>query len=284
MCHVFQGLCKAVLIGQGASQSYQTVGLMHLDVHQLREFYYRTQLGRAVQKGVRDKVLERWGETRALSIAGFGFAVPLLRPFLPSAARICGLMPAAQGVMRWPADGENRSILCDDSRWPLANNSIDRLVLMHGLETSDHPMALLDEAHRVLAAQGKMLIVLPSRGGLWARSDATPFGFGRPYSRHQIERQLGECDLRVTGHTSALFFPPSNTGFWMKSARWLERMGTSWAPEQMGGVLIIEAMRRDAAAPSRLKSEVRRPLRVLEGIPLSGAQPAWRGADRRSDS
>lgn len=257
---------------------------MHLDVHQLREFYYRTRLGRAAQKGVRDKVLERWGDVTGLNVAGFGFAVPLLRPFLPSAERIIGLMPAPQGVMRWPADGTNRSVLCDDSRWPLANNSIDRLVMMHGLETSDHPMALLDEVHRVLSAQGKVLIVLPSRGGLWARSDATPFGFGRPYSRHQIERQIGDCDLRVTGHTSALFFPPSNKGFWLRSARGIERIGTSWAPERMGGVLIVEAMRRDAAAPSRSNAQARRPLRVLEGIPLSGAQPAWREGPSQSDS
>jgi hypothetical protein len=55
---------------------------MHLDVHVLRDFYYRTELGRAAQKGVRDQVVDIWGSTRGMTVAGYGFAVPLLRPFL----------------------------------------------------------------------------------------------------------------------------------------------------------------------------------------------------------
>lgn len=249
---------------------------MHLDVHTLREFYYRSQLGRAAQKGVRDRVVERWGNTRGLTVAGYGFAVPLLRPFLPVAERVIGLMPAPQGVMHWPADGANHSVLCDEARWPLANDSVDRLVLMHGLETCDHPMALLDEAHRVLSPQGRALVVVPNRGGMWARSDATPFGHGRPYSRGQIERLLADAGFVATAHTAALFFPPSARRSWLRSARSIERMGTRWGMERLGGVLIVEAMRRDTAAPRGLRVTGRQPLRVLEGIPTSGAQPAWR--------
>ena len=249
---------------------------MHLDVHLLRDFYYRSQLGRAAQKSVRDLVVERWGPVRGLTVAGYGFAVPLLRPFLPMAERVIGLMPAPQGVMHWPADGENHSVLCDEARWPLANDSVDRLAILHGLETSDHPLALLDEAHRVLAPRGRALIVVPSRGGIWARSDATPFGFGRPYSRGQLEKLLAEAGVVCSGHASALFFPPSKRRFWMQSARGLERLGRRWAPQRVGGVLIVEAMRRDAVAPRGLRVGNRQPLSVLAGIPQSGAQPAWR--------
>jgi len=249
---------------------------MHLDVHQLRDFYYRSQLGRAAQKGVRDRVVERWGDVRGLSVAGYGFAVPLLRPFLGVAERVIGLMPGPQGVMHWPADGQNHSVLCDEARWPLANDSIDRLVVMHGLETSDHPLAVLDEIHRVLAPHGRALVAVPNRGGLWARSDKTPFGFGRPYSRAQLERLMGEAGFVCSAHTAALFFPPSDRRFWLRSARALEKVGRSWAPERVGGVLMLEAVRRDMATPRGLKVTERKPLRVLEGVPVSGAQPAWR--------
>ena len=252
---------------------------MHLDVRQLRDFYYRSQLGRAAQKGVRDQVVARWGNTQGLTLAGYGFAVPLLRPFLGKAERIIGLMPGPQGVMHWPADGPNHSVLCDEARWPLANDSVDRLVLMHGLETSDHPMALLDEVHRVLAPRGRALMVVPSRGGLWARSDATPFGFGRPYSRGQLERLLNESGFICSGATSALFFPPSDRRFWLRSARGIEKMGHRWRLQRFAGVLMVEAMRRDTAAPRGLPQTARRPLRVLEGVPISGAQPAWRDRD-----
>lgn len=258
---------------------------MHLDVHLLRDFYYRTQLGRAAQKGLRDQVVARWGTARGLTVAGYGFAVPLLRPFLSHATRVVGLMPAPQGVMHWPADGDNHSVLVDEARWPLANDSVDRLVMLHGLETSDHPMALLDEAHRVLAPQGRALIIVPNRTGLWSSRDATPFGFGRPYSRRQIEQLLQECGFVPTGHASALFFPPSGQRFWLRSARGLERLGRRYAPARLGGVLIIEAIRRDTA-PTRpgLRAEARRPLRVLEGVPQGGALPAWRGNDSIGDN
>ncbi len=252
---------------------------MHLDVHLLRDFYYRTELGRAAQKGVRDQVVALWGVGRGLTVAGYGFAVPLLRPFLPHAMRVIGLMPGPQGVMHWPADGANHSVLIDEARWPLANDSVDRLVMLHGLETSDRPAALLDEAHRVLAPQGRAIIVVPSRTGFWARRDATPFGFGRPYSRRQIERLLTECAFVPTAHRAALFFPPSESSYWIRSARSLERLGGRYAPERLGGVLMVEAIRRDAA-PTRpgLRAAARRPLAVLEGVPKGTASPAWRSS------
>jgi len=251
---------------------------MHQDVQQLRDFYYGSQLGRAAQKGVRDRLAARWGDCRGLTVAGYGFAVPLLRPFLAQAERVIGLMPGPQGAMHWPADGVNHSVLCDEVRWPLANDSIDRLVMMHGIETSEHPLALLDEAHRALAPQGKALLVVPNRSGLWARRDVTPFGFGRPWSRGQIQTLLADAGFVATWTGAALFFPPSHRGFWICSARSLERLGRRWAPEALGGVLLIEAIRRDTA-PRGMKVAVRRPVRVLEGVPKAGAQPAWRGHD-----
>jgi len=53
---------------------------MHLDVVDLRNFYYRTGLGRAAQRAVRDQIVRFWPEAKGQTVAGFGFAVPLLRP------------------------------------------------------------------------------------------------------------------------------------------------------------------------------------------------------------
>lgn len=250
---------------------------MHLDVYHLRDFYYRSQLGRAAQKGVRDVLVSRWGSARGLSVAGYGFAVPLMRPFLAEATRVIGLMPAPQGVMHWPADGLNHSVLTDEARWPLPNDGLDRLVMLHGLETSDRPMVLLDEAHRVLAPQGRAVFVVPNRSGLWARRDATPFGHGRPWSRVQIERLLKDCGFTPTGHAAALYFPPVAKRFWLRAARGIERAGRRFAPERFGGVLIVEAIRSDTAPrQSGRPAEERRPLSVLEGVPQGRAQPTRR--------
>ena len=52
------------------------------------------------------EVVARDGRVRYLrspNPGGFGFAVPLLRPYLVDARRVIALMPGPQGVMSWPA-------------------------------------------------------------------------------------------------------------------------------------------------------------------------------------
>jgi hypothetical protein len=104
---------------------------MHLDVHDIREFYYRSTLGRAAQGVIRGELQRLWPEAKGQNVVGFGFAVPLLRPFLGEARRVIGLMPGPQGVMPWPAGQPNISVLCEDHLWPLATGSVDKLVLLH---------------------------------------------------------------------------------------------------------------------------------------------------------
>lgn len=70
---------------------------MHLDVVELRNFYYRTGLGRAAQRAIRNQVVEFWPDASRQTVAGFGFAAPLLRPFLEDARRVVALMPDQQG-------------------------------------------------------------------------------------------------------------------------------------------------------------------------------------------
>ena len=84
---------------------------MHLDVLDLRNFYYRTQLGRVAQRAIREQVVALWPDVKGQTVAGYGFAVPLLRPYLDQARRVIGLMPGPQGVMPWPAGGDNVSVL-----------------------------------------------------------------------------------------------------------------------------------------------------------------------------
>ena len=51
----------------------------------------------------------------------------------------------------------------------------DRILLVHMLEWSEKPLDLLHELWRVLAPNGRLLLVVPNRRGLWARVDIKPF-------------------------------------------------------------------------------------------------------------
>ena len=134
---------------------------MHLDVQDLRNFYYREPLGRAAQRALRNKVLQFWPDLSGQTIAGFGFATPLLRPFLPQARRVIALMPGPQGVLAWPNPSQNVSVLTDERFWPLETGHVDRLIVLHGLETSEDANTVLQEAYRVLGPGGGRFLSCP---------------------------------------------------------------------------------------------------------------------------
>lgn len=248
---------------------------MHLDVLDLQAFYYRTNLGRVAQRFVRDQVLAIWPEAKGQTVAGFGFAVPLLRPYLAEARRVIALMPGPQGVMHWPAGGENVSVLCEETLWPVPTGFVDKLILMHGLETSDKPSAVLEEAFRILGPGGRLMTIVPHRGGMWARNDRTPFGYGRPFSLGQIEAQLRRHSYQIEKHRAALFVPPSDRRFWLKTAPFWERLGQRLPTGLASGALIVEATKQVyAPRPTGLKDVVRKPLEVLEGLPKPVPNPS----------
>lgn len=248
---------------------------MHLDVRELRDFYYRSALGRAAQRALRDQLVRCWPVSTGECVLGFGFAVPLLRPWLGASRRVIGLMPGPQGVMHWPAGDANVSVLVEETQWPLATDSAQKLVVMHGLETSERPNAVLEECARVLAPGGRAMFIVPNRRGLWARRDGTPFGSGRPYSLSQIGELLEAHGFAPQGHQAALFFPPYETRFWLRSARMVEQVGQRLSNYHAGGVLMVEATRQEPA-PTRpgLRAAIRRPLSILDGVPQPGAKPA----------
>lgn len=247
---------------------------MHLDVLDLRNFYYRSQLGRVAQRAVREKVVHLWPEAKAQTVLGFGFAVPLLRPYLAEARRVIGLMPAPQGVMPWPAGMPNVSVLCEEMQWPIETGMVDRLVVMHGLETSDQPQALLDECWRVLGPGGRALFIVPNRTGMWARSDATPFGSGRPYTMRQLDQLLRSRSFTPERYESALYAPPSERRFWMRSAPVWEKAGRRMKSVLPAGVLMLEVSKQ-VQIPKRgsLKAAVKRPLEALDALPKPAAEP-----------
>ncbi|MBK4217751.1 methyltransferase domain-containing protein [Paracoccus caeni] len=251
---------------------------MHHDIEDLRRFYYQRSLGRVVQRILRDRLVERWpaAATNGMNVAGFGFAAPMLRPYLATARRVTALMPGPQGVMAWPAGMANHSVLCDETAWPIETGSIDRLVLLHGLETSDHPAALLAEAWRVLGPGGRMIVMAPNRAGLWAASDRTPFGLGRSYTVGQLDTQMRRAGFQREWYAPAVYIPPSDRRFWLGSAQMWERTGKKISRMLIAGVVMIELTKQSRTPAGRgVKVQVPNPLDILDGvgIPRPGRAP-----------
>jgi SAM-dependent methyltransferase len=218
---------------------------MRTDILDLHAFYDRP-LGARVREALLGQIRERWGDGRALRIAGFGYAAPYLESF-SAAERVFALAPAGQGVMRWPGEGRNRAALAEECRWPLPDAGIDRLLIVHGLEETPDPKRLMREAWRVLANDGRLIVVAAHRRGLWSIFETTPFAHGRPWLRRQLFALLSQSLFRPLEWTGALYFPPIDSRALLRVANAWERAGARLWPF-LGGALMIEAG-KELAAP-----------------------------------
>ncbi len=230
---------------------------MRQGVLDLRAFY-ASPLGAVTRQMISRKVVEAWSSVDGLDLLVTGYATPFVGPWAAGARRAIAAMPSAQGVEPWPTGVGNRACLVDECALPLRNALFDRVLAVHALEESDNPRAMLREVWRVLAPSGRVILAVTARHGMWADADATPFGHGRPFSRRQLERLLGEADLAPVGWTRALYAPPI---VWM--SRWaegFEQVGARlWPP--FAGIILIEAIKTTfAVIPRGVKaSAVARP-------------------------
>ena len=243
------------------------------DVVDLRDFY-ETQLGAMARRMIRRGVRSMWPDVKGQRILGLGYATPYLRQFLSEAERTLAFMPASKGVLHWPSEGRGLTALVDEAELPLPDLSVDRVLLVHGLESSEYQRDMLREAWRVLTGEGRLLIVAPNRGGIWARLERTPLGWGQPYSAAQLSRLLRDNMFTPTRSRRALYIPPLRTRALLRSAPAWERIGSRWFPT-FGGVVLVEAGKQLYA--SNLQAErkrFRRPIVVSFPRP---ARPATSG-------
>jgi SAM-dependent methyltransferase len=220
---------------------------MASDVIDLRDFY-ETSLGHVARQMIRRAIRRIWPDLRGQRLLGIGYATPFLSAISAETERSAALMPAALGVLGWPADGRNLVALADEGELPFADYSIDRVLLVHAVETSGEVGPLLKEIWRVLAGGGRLLVVAPNRRGIWARLDRTPFGSGRPYTMSQLSQLLRDELFTPIGSATALFIPPVPEGIILRSAPAWERIGTRFFPT-VAGVVLIEAAKQIYAKP-----------------------------------
>jgi len=236
--------------------------------------FYASPLGQAARDMTTRKVLQSWGDCQGLEVLGAGYAAPFLGALSDRALRAVAIMPPEQGAEAWPSIRRNRTALAAEDALPLPNARFDRILLVHALEESPNPEALLREMTRVLAPAGRLIAVAAARNGPWAPFESTPFGHGRPFSRRQLAARLRAAGLEPTGWTRALYVPPLP---WLAGwAEGFERAGSLlWPP--LSGLVLMEAVKQSLALqPRPARAVARRPVRQRA---TAGARPQPVGRD-----
>jgi len=275
---------------------------MRTDIVDLHHFY-DTPLGMLTRQLVGSHVKDLFGDVDRLRIAGFGYATPYLGDF-DAARSIFAFAPDAQGVMRWPqavapsvtntglamadesgstgkridtSEPRNRACLVHEGYWPLPDRCLDRLLIVHGLEEVRDASRLMREAWRVLADDGRLVIVAAQRRGLWATLEATPLAAGRPWLRGQLSRLLTRNMFQPVAWHRALHFPPSRNGFILKTAKSWEQTGRLLWPG-FCGVLIVDARKQMTRIPKGTPQRAFTVIRPQLAKGLTASSPARCGA------
>lgn len=235
-----------------------------MNVVDIAEFYARP-LGKIAQDILSRKLGPSLKVAPEQVVLGLGYGLPYLAPQHRSLA----FMPARSGVVHWPDVSGVRSALVDELDLPLTESIIDVALVVHALEFSESPQELLNELWRVLSPQGKLLLVVPNRRGLWSTSDVSPFGQGQPFSRSQILTLLKAEQFSVKKIEHALLAPPWANLALARGFEYLAGTGL----ERFSGAIIIEATKQiyaySTGKPARRSISRLRPVMLPQG-----AQPA----------
>lgn len=205
--------------------------------------WYRTPVGRLLEQAERQALAQRMDRLSGAALLQLGGFYE--RPRL-----------SANTGRQWlaePPDSGPVDCRLEFERLPLQSNSIDIMVLLHVLEFSAEPQAVLREAERVLASEGHLLVLGFNPWSSWGvtrawRGHAKAEGpwRGRYLSPGRARDWLTLLGLEVE-HTDYLYFrPPWNSSLAQERLQPLERLGPRCLP-WLGGVYLTVARKRVAA-------------------------------------
>jgi len=219
------------------------------------EKFYASSLGVAAKDMAARRLASLWPDLSGRDVLGFGYCSPYLSPYMKAANRVVLAMPGGQGAMA--RSGQRGIIACltEEDFLPFSDARFDNVLVVHGIEETPDLAVLLRELWRVTRPEGRIVIISPNRAGMWARSDKSPFGAGRPFSRTQLRGALNDAGFIPTVWSGALYAPPirklAKPGF----TKGCERFGETVWPG-FSGLVLVEAIKRLYAEPKGRKSKL----------------------------
>ncbi len=207
--------------------------------------YYASEAGQRVQARVQQLMMPLLAQRAQDRVLGLGYCGPYLQLLHGKVERVILGHPALQGYEAWPKGKPNCVVQVDDKSLPFPDAMFDQVVAIHALEYAEPVRKTLREIWRVLAPQGRLLLVVPNRTSLLALLDNSPFGNGRPFSAGQLDQLLTDAMYTPLVHVRGLALPGLTGG--TKTDRLMMRLMPRFA-----GVHIVLAQKADGFSPTGL--------------------------------
>ncbi|HLR11998.1 MAG TPA: methyltransferase domain-containing protein [Burkholderiaceae bacterium] len=154
---------------------------------------------------------------------------------------------------------------------PFESQSIDLLVLPHGLECSTNPHQVLREASRVLMPEGRIIVSGFNPWSLWGARERIPgldpllpIPASLQVSLVRLKDWLQLLSFEVEKGHFGCYAPACETTTWFQRWAFMERLGARWWPV-CGAVYAVSAVKRVAGmrlmgpvwkqAPSRVRRQ-----------------------------
>ena len=131
----------------------------------------------------------------------------MLSALAGKSAVIVGAEAFATGLIKINVPENACLIQCDINSTPLASSQFDLVLILDVLEHID-PVALLNEARRLLTDEGKLVITVPAFNALWSHVDLMA-GHRCRYDVSLLRQELAASGMELEWHThyQFLLFP-----------------------------------------------------------------------------
>ena len=151
------------------------------------------------------------------------------------------------------------SLHCSFDALPFDSQSLDLVVLPHGLEVTNDPHLALREVERVLVPEGRVVIVGFNPASLWGLRQrlgslrrrvlprtAGPLFMpteGEFFGYRRLRDWLRLLSFEVEAGRFGCYLPPLVSQKWLSRFAWMERVGERWWPV-FGAVYCVVAVKR----------------------------------------
>ncbi len=245
------------------------------------EQFYASPLGMAARDMAAQRLDALWPDLSGANVLGYGYTWPYLAPYGAATNRIVLAMPEGQGAIAHEGKRGIATLLTKGDALPFSDASFDRILAVHAVEEEETTSATLAELYRVLAPEGRIVIICANRSGMWARAESLPFGAGQPYSRRQLKSELSRAKFIPTVGSNALYIPPVRLLTRPSLIKGAERFGETVWP-RFSGLVLVEAVKRLYAPSDRGHGQkVARP--KFSGVPALNRSHANKGGVKKSD-